>query len=190
MAFDQRPMRASIRPSGVPAEKVSQLNPIVFPPGRQRAPEGRSAKGSPYILYAGNLHPYQDVDLLLRSFQIVAAEGRETDLVVVTHNDPSEWRKRAAASGLEGRVTFEYGLMLDEEWDRMSGADVLALPHLRCSGYPMKLLNYLAAARPIVASEDSPRGMSHGRNGYVVTESRPEAFAEGLLRVLPPRFQN
>ena len=104
--------------------------------------------------------------------------------MVVTHNDPSEWRKRAAASGLEGRVTFEYGLTSDEEWDRMSGADVLALPRLRCSGYPMKLLNYLAAARPIVAGEDSARGMSHGRNGYMVTESRPEAFAEGLLQVL------
>ena len=89
--------------------------------------------------------------------------------------------------GLEGRVTLLIGRSFEQEWEWMSDAAVLALPRLCCPGYPMKLLNYLAAARPIVASADSARGLTHGRDAYVVTAPGPEAFARGLLRVLRSR---
>jgi glycosyltransferase involved in cell wall biosynthesis len=173
---------------GVRGDRISCLPPFVFsPPPDAGPPGGGSGSSAPYVLYAGNLHPYQDLDLLLRSFRIVAAAERKTHLLIVTHNEPSRWEKRMGRLGIEGRVTFLTGLPFEQEWERMSDAAVLALPRLRCPGYPMKLLNYLAAARPIVASEDSARGLTHGRDAYVVTEPGPEAFARGLLSVLRSR---
>ncbi|MDP6482667.1 MAG: glycosyltransferase family 4 protein [Nitrospinota bacterium] len=171
---------------GVRSDRISCLPPFVIHPD-PGPPGGGSGRGAPYVLYAGNLHPYQDLDLLLRSFRIVAAAERKTHLRIVTHNDPSPWERRMERLGLEGRVTFLTGLPFEREWEWMSDAAVLALPRLRCPGYPMKLLNYLAAARPIVASEDSARGLTHGRDAYVVTDPGPEAFAGGLLRVLRSR---
>lgn len=173
---------------GVRGDRISCLPPFVFSPPPDAGPSGGgSGPGAPYVLYAGNLHPYQDLDLLLRSFRIVAAAERETHLLIVTHNDPSRWEKRMGRMGLEGRVTFLIGRSFEQEWEWMSDAAVLALPRLCCPGYPMKLLNYLAAARPIVASADSARGLTHGRDAYVVTAPGPEAFARGLLRVLRSR---
>lgn len=185
IALSLRAARA-FRDMGVPEDRISYLPPVVFPPGPPRPLA--AAGGAPrHVLYAGNLHPYQDLELLLKSFQIVAGREPKVHLVVVTHNNPSRWVKRVASLGLGGRVRFERGLTFEEEWEWMLRASVLALPRARCSGYPMKLLNYLAAGRPVVASEDSARGLTHGRTGYVVTETGPEAFAEGILRALRSR---
>jgi glycosyltransferase involved in cell wall biosynthesis len=55
---------------------------------------------------------------------------------------------------------------------------------LTCPGVPQKLLNYMAAARPIVSFEGSRWILEHGRTGWLVENGDERAFADGVLRLL------
>ncbi len=164
--------------------RVHYLPPFSFPPFPSNSQSPLENEPKSYILYAGNLHPYQDIELLFQSFRIVLSQKPETNLIVLTHNDPAESQLRLNKLGLQNRVFFKKGVTMEEEWKWMTNARVLALPRTRCSGYPIKLLNYLAVGRPIVVSADSARNLTHGENAFVVLDSKPEAFAMGLLATL------
>ena len=57
-------------------------------------------------------------------------------------------------------------------------------PRVRCDGTPQKLLNYMASGKPIVSFEGSGSVLEHGKTGWLVPGSDPEAFASGMLHVL------
>lgn len=164
--------------------RVHYLPPFSFPPSPSNFQYPLEHEPESYILYAGNLHQYQDIELLFQSFRIVASQEPETNLVVLTHNDPAESQLRLDKLGLQDRVFFKKGITMEEEWRWMTHARALALPRTRCSGYPIKLLNYMAVGRPIVVSADSARNLTHGENAFVVLNSKPENFAMGLLTTL------
>jgi len=74
----------------------------------------------------------------------------------------------------------------------LAAADVLVLPNSaaqtisRDCTSPLKLFEYMAAQRPIVAS-DLPslrEVLTHERNAYLVTPDQPQALAEGIRRVM------
>ncbi|CAN5167597.1 hypothetical protein BH20GEM2_BH20GEM2_04610 [soil metagenome] len=66
----------------------------------------------------------------------------------------------------------------------LSEADVLLDPRLDCPGIPLKLLNYMAAGKPIVSFPGSGEGLQHGRTAWLVGEGEPAPFAAGILHLL------
>lgn len=116
------------------------------------------ASSSPLLAYAGHLYPWKGVDTLVRAMaQLPGARG----LIVGGHpQEPDIGRVRALAAslGVADRVTFT-GLVAPE---RVAGllapADVLVLPNGATTmsasfTSPLKLFEYLAAGKPIVASD-------------------------------------
>ena len=67
---------------------------------------------------------------------------------------------------------------------RLAEADVLANPRVQCTGVPQKVLNYMAAGRPIVSFESSRGPLRDGVTGLVVPEEDVDAFAAALIRLL------
>jgi glycosyltransferase involved in cell wall biosynthesis len=57
------------------------------------------------------------------------------------------------------------------------------LPRTSCPGIPQKLLNYMAAAKAIVASAGSAKVLENERTGLVVADGDAGAFAAALLRL-------
>ncbi|HTC24518.1 MAG TPA: glycosyltransferase, partial [Gemmatimonadales bacterium] len=53
-----------------------------------------------------------------------------------------------------------------------------------CSGVPQKLLNYMAAAKPIVSFAGSGGLLEHGRTGWLVPDGDTEAFGGAVLHML------
>ncbi len=182
IALCQRTLGA-FRALGVAADRSSCIRPLIFSPA-DKTPSRVDVERHPFILYTGNLHPYQDLNLLMEGFAEVASRLSEVRLVIATHSDPSHYAALARALGLSERVSFRVKPPLDEEWGLMRRADLLVCPRLRCSGYPIKLLNYLAAGRPILVSEGSAEGIRHGENGYVVSRPEPKTLAEGAIQIL------
>src|SRR5207247_1154085 len=103
-------------------------------------------------------------------------------LVLVTHAAPGALR-RAVGPGVEIVRAASY----DEVRARLDAADVAVSPRAERSGFPMKLLNYMAAGKAIVASAGSAKGLRDGVSGRVVPDGDEGAFAAAVVELLSDR---
>ena len=63
-------------------------------------------------------------------------------------------------------------------------ADVLLNPRTRCAGIPQKLLNYMAAGRPVVSFSGSAKIVIDQVDGLVVENGNIHAFSEAMLELV------
>jgi glycosyltransferase involved in cell wall biosynthesis len=161
----------------------------VVPPGATAAAgEGirRTDEASEFVVaYAGNLDPYQDLDVLFRGFLDFRRQVQNAILLLITHE--TEWRARTGWL-LEELVErgFARVAVLSSFPDvqaRLQEADVLICPRGSWSGYPIKLLNYMASGRPIVAAAGSAKGIVDGVSGLVFRNGDARHLASQLLRL-------
>jgi glycosyltransferase involved in cell wall biosynthesis len=68
--------------------------------------------------------------------------------------------------------------------DLIQVADLALCPRREWSGFPMKLLNYMAAGKAVVVSAGSAKAVEDGRNGVVVSDDGPVAYAQAILALL------
>jgi glycosyltransferase involved in cell wall biosynthesis len=150
-----------------------------------------TAAGRPLVAYAGHLYAWKGVDVLLDALaRVPEADG----LIVGGHErEPDLERVKALARqlGIMDRVTFT-GLV-DPPRVRASlrRATMLVLPNPASAistrfTSPLKLFEYMAAGRPIVAS-DLPafrEVLVPGETAVLVTPGDPAALAEGLRRII------
>ena len=59
-------------------------------------------------------------------------------------------------------------------------ADVALCPRREWSGFPMKLLNYMAAGKAVVVSAGSAKAVRDGVNGCIVRDASPDAYAGAM----------
>jgi 1,2-diacylglycerol 3-alpha-glucosyltransferase len=138
----------------------------------------------PLVLYAGNLDPYQDLDLLFHAFRQVAAARPQARLVLSTSGRPDEWRARARGLGIADKVAFVASDDFRVVRSLLAAADVAVCPRTICLGLPIKLLNYMAAARPIVVSSGSAGALRHMENAWVVPNGDVDSMATAILSLL------
>lgn len=123
------------------------------------------------ILYTGNLDAYQNLSLL----EAAVAHAR-------TIKPDLEWLVATAESAcsLKGatHVATPDAASLREAFSKDV---VVACPRISWSGYPIKLLNAMAAGKAIVACESSAYPLRDSLNGRVVPDDDVTAFAEALL---------
>lgn len=164
--------RVSLVQNGVEYEHFSAC-----PPRSRRTPK-RS------IVYSGNLAEYQGVDLLLTAFQRVKAQAPDASLVLATDSSPAWLHEELATLGIAASVSI-----VEADFEHLPGtlvnADVLVNPRPYCDGLPQKLLNYMAAGRPIVSfAAGSADLLKHEETALLVIDRDVEGFARAILRVL------
>jgi glycosyltransferase involved in cell wall biosynthesis len=173
-------LRETLRRGGVRPEGLACIPPAGAPRELEAAPV--PAESSGLVCYAGNLDGYQNLDFLLRSFARVRARVAGARLVVVTHADAKAEaaRLRARAPGVEVVAATTY----DDVRARLEVADVAVCPRTERSGFPMKLLNYMATGKAIVACAGSAKGLHDGVTGRVVPDDDEDAFAGAIADLL------
>ncbi len=174
--FGPRPHVATI-PNGV------RLGRQADGPSPARAPE-------PVVAYAGHLYPWKGADVLVRALAVLPGVR---GLVIGGHPaEPDVARIRTLASTLEieGRMTFA-GLVGPARVSALlRDADVLVMPttETRWARYtsPLKLFEYMAAGKPIVASglPAIREILTDGENACLVAPGDAHALAAGIRRVL------
>ena len=148
----------------------------------------------PLVAYAGHLYPWKGVDVLLEALArlpgtrglIVGGHPAEGDLGRLQHG--------AARLCIAERVQFTGLVEPGAVAGYLSSAHVLVLPNTatRISERytsPLKLFEYLAAGRPIVAS-DLPalrEVVTADVDAILVTPGDSQALADGIGRVLGDR---
>jgi glycosyltransferase involved in cell wall biosynthesis len=165
---------ACIEPANQPSELV--------PDEGAREEAGRNGDG--LVCYAGNLDGYQNLGFLFDAFARVRAELPAARLVLVTHADARRHAARLGEGGLPRGVEIVEATSYHAVRDRLAEADVAVLPRSEGSGFPMKLLNYMAAGKAIVASAGSAKGLRDGRTGRVVPDGDAAAFAAAVVELL------
>jgi 1,2-diacylglycerol 3-alpha-glucosyltransferase len=144
---------------------------------------------SPVVLYAGVQDEFQRLDLLLEAMTQVAAREPEAKLLLVVTIPCAKHleRLRHAVSGLglDRRVVFTEPQPLAAIPDFLAACDVAVLSRPQAPGFPMKLLNYMAARRACVLfASSSSTGLLHGVNAYLAEPDTSVALARGILEVL------
>jgi glycosyltransferase involved in cell wall biosynthesis len=150
-----------------------------------RAPANQDVKrtGQKLVVFSGNLAQYQGIDLLLKGFAIVAAKRADVRLMFVTESSFAEYEALARELGIRDRIDIKAVEFRDIP-PLLAAADVLVNPRTACDGIPQKLLNYMAAGRPIVSFEGSAPILEHGRTGWTAKDADIEGFAAGVLHLL------
>lgn len=144
----------------------------------------------PVIAYAGHLYPWKGVDVFLDALSrlpsmrglVIGGLAAEPDLARVT---------ALAHAHAPGRVTFTGAVAPAEVATRLREADVLVLPNPPTrisSAYtsPLKLFEYMASGRPIVASNLPALGeiLRDGENALLVEAGNVSAFASAIRRLV------
>lgn len=178
---------------------VSESRVLVIPPGvdvemfqhadgaaaRQRL--GLSAE-TPVVTYTGSLDPFQGLNHLIDAMARVVAEVPQAVLLLVNNirNDAArrELMAQAERCGIAKRLLVVDETPLSELPDFLAAADVAVVPRVSCPGYPVKLLNYMAAGKAIVSFEGSAKSLCHGYNGYVARNGDVDDMAQGILMLL------
>lgn len=139
------------------------------------------------IAYCGNFyfHDWKGVDILLESLRYL--DGLFCVLVGGNQAESAEIKRRYKADSLlvTGRKTH------NEVPFYLKAADILILPNKKgdaTSEYytsPLKLFEYMASGRPIVASDlPSIREILSEKNAVLVEPNNPASLAEGVKKVL------
>jgi glycosyltransferase involved in cell wall biosynthesis len=145
----------------------------------------------PVIAYVGHLYAWKGVDILLGAIErvpevhglIVGGLEGEPDL--------ARLKSLAARLGIEKRVTFTGLVEPPRVPALLRRATVLALPNTASAistqfTSPLKLFEYMAAGRPIVASNLPALSevLEDGVNALLVTAGDPEALAGAIRRLV------
>jgi glycosyltransferase involved in cell wall biosynthesis len=174
-----------LRRRGVAADDLACIAPPPSDLG-ERPPVAPAPTG--LVCYAGNLDGYQNLAFLARAFARVRIRVPAARLVLVTHGAaPSNAADSATASDWGPGVEIVRTGSYDEVRERLAAADVAVCPRAERSGFPMKLLNYMAAGKAIVACAGSAKGLADGVTARVVPDDDEVAFADAVGRLLADR---
>ena len=116
------------------------------------------ADAAPYTLgFVGNLSQWHGVDLLLDALRDLRNEphpGGQPRLVIVGRGTEDEVLKaRARALGVASAIEWRGAVSHDEAVRAIGEFDIAVLPSTLPTGAPMKLAEYAAMARPIIAPD-------------------------------------
>jgi glycosyltransferase involved in cell wall biosynthesis len=138
------------------------------------------------VLYTGTFEPYQGLELLYEAARHVVARRSDVRFVLAggRADQIAESRARAEALGIAGNFVWAGQRAAEEIPFFLDAADVLVSPRSTGTNTPLKIYQYLRAGRPIVATRLVTHTQVLGDDVAVLTAATPEAFAEGILRVL------
>ncbi|MGE5619855.1 MAG: glycosyltransferase family 4 protein [Sphingomonadaceae bacterium] len=188
-----RGLAEEYRIQGVPGERILVAPDAVDLDRFRSMPEKSEARrqlGIPeearVACYTGHLYPWKGAHTLAMASRLMP-EGYLVYLVGGTEEDCRGFRRFLADHGL-GRVRLVGHVTPDRVIGYLAAADVLVLPNsatdVRSSRYtsPMKLFEYMAARRPIVASRlpSLQEVLRDGENALLVEPDDPQALAEGI----------
>jgi glycosyltransferase involved in cell wall biosynthesis len=142
----------------------------------------QSADSVVRIIYSGTLAEYQDVDLLLEAFARAWRMRNDLRLVFSVSSSFRTYASQVARLGIRDAVEVIPDNFEDLPM-RLAGAAMAVVPRTECDGIPQKLLNYMAAAKPIICSAGSAKVLEHERTGLVIPNGDVDLFARAILRV-------
>jgi 1,2-diacylglycerol 3-alpha-glucosyltransferase len=143
----------------------------------------------PTVLYTGVLDEFQRLDLLLEAMDRVLCHEPDVKLLIVVTvpqvKHLAAIRRRAAELDIDQHVLLTDPQPLAQVRDFLAAGDIAVVPRPRAPGFPIKLLNYMAAQKPCVLfASSASTGILHRKNAMLAARDTSEALAEAILELI------
>jgi len=167
------PARVSVISNGVEYE---HFDPTAHPaprPGDNRT-----------LIFTGNLAEYQGIDLMLKAFATALLRVPDARLRIASESSFEPYEGLARELGIRDRIDLISSPTFQQLPGLLAASDVAVNPRVDCDGIPVKLLNYMASARPVVSFTSSAPGVEHARTGWLAESGNVSALADGMVTLL------
>jgi len=183
VAVTQRIRQRLMHEIGIPASKVTTVYTGTEPEHFTQARSIEQPEASKTLIYTGTLEAYQRIDLMLLAVRRVVDQRPDVRLKIVSDSKLDEYSELIDQLDLRGHIDLVRAGYFELPMQLHSGFIALS-PRVVCDGLPVKVLNYMAAGRAIVAFEGSGEAIQDGVSGVKVKDDDVEAFAAAILGLL------
>lgn len=135
------------------------------------------------LLYSGSFAGYQGIDLLFEGFKLARNAYPELLLLCVgaTAQERADWSIRIPAE-LDEHVRIVLRQPRERIATYMELADFLALPRGNIENVPLKLFDYMASGKPIIAIRSAALEPLLDSTRAFICESTAQSLADGITR--------
>ncbi|HYL29623.1 MAG TPA: glycosyltransferase [Gemmatimonadales bacterium] len=164
----------------------SSRHPVASDAVRDLRQELRIQDHARVVLYSGSFEPYQGLSELLAAMPQVLRDVGNVVLVLVGGNPSAcaEVREQAEAMGLGRSVRIRERQPRHRLPQFLALADLVVSPRAYGENAPLKVFDYLAAGKPIVASNPGAHRWVLAEDRALLVEHTPAALARGISAVL------
>ena len=178
-------LRRTVELAGVPAGRVEIVPNGINPAEFSDAARHEDHHGRVVLGFVGFVRDWHGLDGVIAAMA-AACDATPMDLVVVGDGPArAALEVQAASLGLTDRVRFT-GLQAREQIPALvAGFDIALQPRVVDYASPLKIFEYMAAGRAIVApDQENIREILHdGETALLFDPSRPEAMWQAILRL-------
>lgn len=177
---------------------IAPENILVLPNAVARATLAQVADGAPVrkrhvlenetvIGFVGWFVPWHRLDRLLRIFAALLPEFHSARLLLVGDGpEGPALRQQAEQLGIADRLVFTGAVAHPEIPAHIAAFDIAVVPHSNEYRSPIKLFEYMAQARAVVAPATEPIAavITEGENGFLFDPDSETALRQALERAL------
>lgn len=142
----------------------------------------------PLVVYAGVMDQFQRLDLLLEAMSQVVKRDRQAKLLMIVtipcEDHMQRIRTQAEKLGVSDHVVLTPPQPLSNVGGMLKSCDLAVVPRPVAPGFPIKLLNYMAAKRPCVMFRSSSSGLTHRENAFLVASDTGKALGEAISEII------
>jgi len=177
-------IRDRLSRSRIDLDRVRLVRPAAELPALEQRPTRRAEGRRLRAIYVGNLDSYQGFDALFEGLRALDWAARSTLRVeIVTASAPEPFLLDVRRAGVEDMVRVKPHDTLEQAWFRLLAADFVLVPRYSPGGVPIKLVNALAAGKPVLMDRRMAGELIHGEEAWIVEMRDPQAVATGLKRL-------
>ncbi len=142
--------------------------------------------GNRVVLYAGTFEPYQGLDLLVDSSQVVVRSRRDIRFLCLGGNNSqiASIKELTHQRGVAEHFIFPGTLPPENVEQHFRIASVLVSPRVAGTNTPLKIYSYLRSGVPILATNILSHTQVLTAEVALLVEPQPESLAAGILRLL------
>ncbi|MEP6687842.1 MAG: glycosyltransferase [Gemmatimonadales bacterium] len=143
-------------------------------------------QGAPVVLYSGTFEHYQGLDELIAAIPAVRERVPRATFVLVGADRANEVVSQTGAASLiaSGALRVIERQPRSEMATFLALADVLVSPRAYGGNLPLKIFDYLAAGRPIIATDIPTHRTVLSEDRALLVAPRTEDMARGILTIL------
>jgi glycosyltransferase involved in cell wall biosynthesis len=180
LAAGADPARLRVVPNGVDIERFRGAQPRALPFDDDATVVG----------FAGLFYPWHGARWLAEAFAVVQRERPRARLLLIGDGEEAPLvRTILERGGVSGAALLTGMVARDDVPGYLAAADILVCPHARNDafiGSPIKLWEYMASGRAIVASDVAQMGeiLRHRETALVVPPEDPQALALAIIELI------